>query len=63
MLKAVAALIINIINIYCVKEYFMKKIRSFLASLLCCQPRLNPERQFTAVIRTAKAELLYQMRL
>ena len=34
MLKAVAALIINIINIYCVKGYSMKKIRSFLAFVL-----------------------------
>lgn len=30
----------------------------FFDFLLCCQPRLNPERRFTAVIRTAKAELL-----
>lgn len=34
MLKAVAALIINIINIYCVKGYSMKKIRIFLAFVL-----------------------------
>lgn len=34
MLRAVAALIINIINIYCVKGYSMKKNRSFLAFVL-----------------------------
>lgn len=45
--KAVAALIINIINIYCVNGYSMKKIRSSLTSLLCYQPKLNPKSQFT----------------
>lgn len=34
MLKAVAALIINIINIYCVNGYSMKKIRRFFAFVL-----------------------------
>lgn len=35
--------------------------QSSLTSLLCCQPKLNPKRRFTADIRTAKAALWSQM--
>lgn len=34
--------------------------QSSLTSLLCCQPKTNPERRYTAVIRTAKAALWSQ---
>lgn len=46
MLKAVAALIINIINIYCVNGYSMKKIRRFFAFVLTVSV-------FTATARTS----------